>query len=575
MQQSSVFEILKSGKNTFMTGSAGTGKTYVLNQYIRYLKERKIYPSILAPTGIAASHLGGQTIHSFFSLGIRDQVDEEFLDSLLKKKNLQTRFATLIVLIIDEVSMISPAIFTAMDIILKGFKKSALAFGGVQVILSGDFFQLPPVARNNPSKRFAWQSPCWRELDLRTCYLEKKFRQDDDDIIHILDEIRSGLITQKTHDLLESRFHQELSIEFTPTKLYTHNIDVDRINLQELDALPSPAHIFKSENTGSKANIEKIFKTSLVLEDMTLKKNAIVIFIKNNQELGYVNGTTGMVTGFDKDTKMPIVKLSNNRLIDVARENWVVENAKGEVSAKVSQLPLRLAWAITIHKSQGMTLQSAEIDLSKTFESGQGYVALSRIKSLQGLRLMGINDMALQVDPLIRSIDDRIKGASIKAFDEIDTLSEEERERREVEYIRSIGGTVDTSEIEKEKEKLSKVKELTVKSKVANHVQTLEYIKETDSLEALARIRDLSVGTIIKHLEKLKEENKDLDIDKFKPAEELYKKVDTVVTKILAENKEENFTETKILKLKPIFEAFNGEVSYDEIRLVLLFILVS
>ena len=471
--------------------------------------------------------------------------------------------------------MISPAIFTAMDLILKGFKKSALSFGGVQVILSGDFFQLPPVSRNNPSKRFAWQSPCWRELDLRTCYLEKKFRQDDDDIIHILDEIRSGLITQKTHDLLESRFHQELSIEFTPTKLYTHNIDVDRINLQELDALPSPAHIFKSENTGSKANIEKIFKTSLVLEDMTLKKNAIVIFIKNNQELGYVNGTTGMVTGFDKDTKMPIVKLSNNRLIDVARENWVVENAKGEVSAKVSQLPLRLAWAITIHKSQGMTLQSAEIDLSKTFESGQGYVALSRIKSLQGLRLMGINDMALQVDPLIRSIDDRIKGASIKAFDEIDTLSEEERERMEVEYIRSIGGTVDTSEIEKEKEKLSKVKELTVKSKVANHVQTLEYIKETDSLEALARIRDLSVGTIIKHLEKLKEENKDLDIDKFKPAEELYKKVDTVVTKILAENKEENFTETKILKLKPIFEAFNGEVSYDEIRLVLLFILVS
>ena len=575
MQQSSAFEILKSGKNTFMTGSAGTGKTYVLNQYIRYLKERKIYPSILAPTGIAASHLGGQTIHSFFSLGIRDQVDEEFLDSLLKKKNLQTRFAKLKVLIIDEVSMISPAIFTAMDLILKGFKKSALSFGGVQVILSGDFFQLPPVSRNNPSKRFAWQSPCWRELDLRTCYLEKKFRQDDDDIIHILDEIRSGLITQKTHDLLESRFHQELSIEFTPTKLYTHNIDVDRINLQELDALPSPAHIFKSENTGSKANIEKIFKTSLVLEDMTLKKNAIVIFIKNNQELGYVNGTTGMVTGFDKDTKMPIVKLSNNRLIDVARENWVVENAKGEVSAKVSQLPLRLAWAITIHKSQGMTLQSAEIDLSKTFESGQGYVALSRIKSLQGLRLMGINDMALQVDPLIRSIDDRIKGASIKAFDEIDTLSEEERERREVEYIRSIGGTVDTSEIEKEKEKLSKVKELTVKSKVANHVQTLEYIKETDSLEALARIRDLSVGTIIKHLEKLKEENKDLDIDKFKPAEELYKKVDTVVTKILAENKEENFTETKILKLKPIFEAFNGEVSYDEIRLVLLFILVS
>ena len=555
-----------------MTGSAGTGKTYVLNQYIAYLKERKVYPSILAPTGIAASHLGGQTIHSFFSLGIREEIDQEFLDSLLDKKNLQARFSKLKALIIDEVSMISPIVFSAMDLILKAFKKSALPFGGVQVILSGDFFQLPPVSRNNPSKRFAWQAPAWKELELRTCYLEKKFRQEEEDeLVFILDEIRSGLVTQKTHELLESRFYQELAIDFAPTKLYTHNVDVDRINQQELAALPSAARVFKSENVGSKTNIEKIFKTSLALEEITLKKDAVVLFIKNNQELGYVNGTTGVVTGFDKESNKPIVKLANNRSITVANENWMIENGKGEASAKVSQLPLRLAWAITIHKSQGMTLDAAEIDLSKTFESGQGYVALSRIKSLQGLRLIGVNDMALRVDPLILSIDDRIKKASQNASTEIEALSAQERERMFANHTRSLGGTVDAVEIENEKVKLSAIKDDVVKSKAPNHLQTLESLKDAKSLEKLAETRCVTVGTIIKHLEKLKEENADLDIDKFKPSDALIEQINGIVANINTGKKEEDFTEKGTIKLKPIFEALNNEVSYDEIRLALIF----
>ncbi len=571
MEQATSLEILKSGKNVFMTGSAGTGKTYVLNQFIAYLKERKVYPTILAPTGIAASHLGGQTIHSFFSLGIRERVDQEFLDSLLNKKNLQTKFSKLKVLIIDEVSMIAPTIFTAMDLILQAFKNSTLPFGGIQVILSGDFFQLPPVSKNNQGKRFSWQSPSWKELELRTCYLEKKFRQIDDPIILILDEIRSGRSTQKTHELLESRFQQTLAIEFTPTKLYTHNMDVDRINQQELLALPSLAHVFKSEDSGSQANVEKIFKTSLVSQEITLKKDALVLFIKNNQEFGYVNGTTGVVTGFDKENKMPIVKLSSNRSITVMNENWMIENAKGEVSAKVSQLPLRLAWAITIHKSQGMTIDAAEIDLSKTFESGQGYVALSRIKSLQGLRLMGINDMALRVDPLILSIDDRIKNASKNASSEIQAISTQERENIFTDYIRSLGGTIEITEIEKEKIKLSAIKDIEVKSKVPNHLQTLECVKEVNSVEELVSLRGMTLGTIIKHFDKLRAENIPLDIEKFRPKDELLEKINAIVSKIKLDNNKEEFTEGGRLKLKPIFEALNNEVSYDEIRLALMF----
>jgi ATP-dependent DNA helicase PIF1 len=265
------------------------------------------------------------------------------------------------------------------------------------------------------------------------------------------------------------------------------------------------------------------------------------------------------------------VKLASNRSITVTNENWMVENAKGEVAAKVSQLPLRLAWAITIHKSQGMTLDAAEIDLSKTFESGQGYVALSRIKSLQGLRLMGVNDMALRVDPLILSIDDRIKKASQNASCEMQDLSTQEREKMFIDYIRSVGGSVDNSEIENEKIKLSTAKDATVKSKAPNHSQTLARIKDANNLEELAKLRDMTVGTIIKHLEKLKEENADLDIDKFRPSDALMEQVGVVVAKIVEDKREENFSETGIVKLKPIFEALNNELSYDEIRLVLMF----
>jgi len=442
MKQETALNILKLGKNVFITGSAGTGKTYLLNKFIRYLKSKDIYPSVVAPTGISASHLKGQTIHSFFYLGIRNSIDEGYIDFLLDKKYLQKRFASLQVLIIDEVSMVSPEIFSAMDIILQSFKESIEPFGGVQVILSGDFFQLPPISKIKKEKRFAWQSPSWRDLKLKSCYLEEKFRQDDNRLIKILDEIRAGEISDYTHNMLESRFEKELKANFKPTKLYTHNIDVDRINNAELNKLKGKAKLFVYGSKGSKTNIEKIFKVSLVLEELTLKKKAVVIFIKNNHEQGYVNGTTGVVESFSPIDNMPIVKTTDGHKIKLEYEDWSIENDRGEVLATISQVPLRLAWAITIHKSQGMTLSSAEIDLSKTFEVGQGYVALSRIKSLDGLKLMGINYKALCVDPLILHIDPRVKLASTKAQKEVEKLSKLTLKRRFNKYIKSLGGRV-------------------------------------------------------------------------------------------------------------------------------------
>ncbi len=567
--QSTTLNILKTGQNVFLTGSAGTGKTYVLNEYILYLKSRKINPTIVAPTGIAASHLQGQTIHSYFALGIRSDIDEYFVQKLLEKKYLQTRFKKLKILIIDEISMVSPQIFSAMNMILQSFKKSREPFGGVQVVLSGDFFQLPPISKSYQEKRFAWQDPTWKELDLQTCYLEKKFRQDDDSLIFILDEIRSGSISSKSYELLNSRLNQDLNIDFTPTKLYTHNLDVDRINNQELNKLSSQPFLYEYKSEGAKTNIEKIFKSSLVQEQLTLKKDAVVMFIKNNPEKYYINGTTGVVIDFSKEN-LPIVRLSSGYVVKVEYEDWTIENENGKIVSKLSQIPLKLAWAITIHKSQGMTLDAAQIDLTNTFEVGQGYVALSRIKSINGLQLIGFNETALSVDPLILQIDPRIKQASQKAKDKISILTNDILEEKFKNYIQKLGGTIDVEEIEQSKEKLLAKKELIIEPSIPTHIKTKNLIPTCDTLEELAKNREVSIGTIISHLSILKKDDEKIDISKYLPNLQTINLINEAVIKIKQQDNKDDFSEDGKIRLKPIFTELNGEVTYDTIKLVLL-----
>ena len=571
MKQSTALNLLKSGKNIFMTGSAGTGKTYVLRQYIQYLKERRIHPTVVAPTGIAASHLKGQTIHSFFALGIRDTVvDNGYVEFLLEKSYLKSRFSKLKVLIIDEVSMVSPEIFSSMDKVLRAFKNNPEPFGGVQVVISGDFFQLPPVSKVFKEKRFAWQSPVWKALDLRSCYLEEKFRQDDDRLIQVLDEIRSGEVSPKAKGILDGCFHTELNAKVQATKLFTHNVDVDRINIEELNALKGKPQTFKYKSKGTAKNIEKIFKTSLVLEEITLKKDAMVIFVKNNPEKDYVNGTTGVVIGFEGD--IPLVKTSTGKTIKVLADDWILENDKGENVATVSQIPLRLAWAITIHKSQGMTLDAAQIDLSQTFEVGQGYVALSRLKSIEGLHLLGLNEMALKVDPLILRIDEPIKKASIKATQEIESYTEEELEKAQHNYIQSIGGLTHFLQIEEEK-KLLRAGKSSLSSDIPTHLKTKALMESCESIKEIAKARGVTTATIMNHFSTLKKEDESIDLSRFKPKNLPIEAVEKAVAKLEKEQNSEHFGDDGRLRFKPIFEALNQEVSYDEIRSVMLFTL--
>lgn len=394
MLQDKALDLLKSGSNIFLTGAAGTGKTYLLNQFIEYLKSKEIKYSVTASTGIAATHLNGVTIHSWSGIGVKSKITPQDLNNL--KKNIKYNYQTTKVLIIDEVSMLHAHQLDLVDTIARHLLDDTKPFGGMQVVLCGDFCQLPPVTTDNKDIVFAYESNSWKNSNISVCYLQKQYRQNErDELLSILNSIRNNAVNETLKSKLHS-LHKEYDIGHT-TKLYTNNIDVDSINNYELEKLKSKSYTFDMVEHGEKFAIEGLKKRCLAKEVLELKVGALVIFIQNDRDRQYVNGTVGVVQGFTK-SGAPIIKTRDN-IIYVTRGEWGIEDADSREIACISQLPLCLAWAITVHKSQGMTLDAAEIDLRRAFCYGMGYVALSRVRDSSGLNLLGFNEKSLQIDP--------------------------------------------------------------------------------------------------------------------------------------------------------------------------------
>lgn len=415
MKQSTALRILKSGHNVYLGGSAGTGKTHLLNRFIEHLKEEMVVVGVTASTGIAATHLNGVTIHSWAGFGIKDELTSDDMKYLRKKHYLRHRIKKAEVLIIDEISMLSADQLDMVDQICRDFRKNDLPFGGLQVILSGDFFQLPPIQKNGEEPRFAYDSEVWWDMNIKVCYLTEPYRQHDPEFLQILNEIRSNRVTNKSMKLLDDRMNRPLKKR--GTKLYTHNTDVDAINGAELAKIKEDSQYYSMSSSGLDVLVDVLKKHCRTHENLVLKKGAMVMFVKNNFDKGYVNGTLGEVIGFDVEN-LPIVKTYGGKKITAKPVRWVIEE-NDEVKAEIRQVPLRLAWAITVHKSQGMSLDAAEIDLRKSFEHGMGYVALSRVKSLKGIQLLGVNEMSLCVDPAIIRLDEKLRFASEEVEEEL------------------------------------------------------------------------------------------------------------------------------------------------------------
>lgn len=432
MTQKQALDILKMGKNVFLTGAAGSGKTYVLNQYISYLKKHHIPVAITASTGIAATHMNGKTIHSWAHIGIKEYLTATDLQHLFKRKEHRQAIAEAKVLIIDEVSMLHHFRLDMVDAILRKVHGKDEAFGGIQVVLCGDLFQLPPVTRGGRAQ-YITEADVWDKMQIHICYLTEQYRHEDDALSQLLNEMRAGEVSEQSLERLQTRKGATLKTKVVPTRLFTHNADVDAINQAELESLPGDAKTYTMTHRGDRSLVKTLANNCLAPEELQLKKGALVMFVQNNYAKGYVNGTLGTVKKFDDDG-LPVIETIGGKKITASMGSWRIEEGE-DVVAEINQLPIRLAWAITVHKSQGMTLDAAIIDLTKSFVPGMGYVALSRVRSLDTMSLIGLNNQALSVDQTVIELNHRLVADSDAHSRFVVALSSDEIERAHKDFI--------------------------------------------------------------------------------------------------------------------------------------------
>eukprot|EP00978_Attheya_sp_CCMP212_P047303 scaffold421301_cov52-Attheya_sp.AAC.13 len=400
-EQKSAADLILSGTNVFLTGAAGVGKSFLLRYVISSLKARvgENGVGVTASTGIAATHIEGVTLHSWAGIGLGKGGPAKLLPKVLENKAACNRWRTTKTLVIDEVSMIDGFLFQALDDIGRTVRGSHhLPFGGLQLVLCGDFFQLPPVSLAYAG--FAFQAPAWVNGDITTLELTTIVRQEgNSDFIHALRQLRLGHCPTEVAQLLATCHISRKPLptdDIVPTKLYCTNKNVDAENITKLQKLNGHQHTFESKDSFKGNYSSSVERTLLQQIDkkspsvIGLKIGAQVMLLKNTPEWNLVNGSRGVVVGFDNENSgYPNVQFANGKVHTITPFNFFAANGGGAITR--SQLPLKLAWCWTVHKSQGMTLDRAELQLDDAFDYGQAYVALSRVKSLDGLWIRGSN----------------------------------------------------------------------------------------------------------------------------------------------------------------------------------------
>lgn len=413
-EQKTVIERISEGHNVFFTGNAGTGKSTLLKFITNYLPKRTTY--VTASTGIASVPLNGITLHSYAGAMLAKGTIEKCVSVVRKNFKAKMRWMKTKVLIIDESSMITGDFFDKLNGIAKAIRGNDEFFGGIQMIVTGDFLQLAPVALKK--EKYAFQSQAWSEAHFRTILLTKIFRQSDNYFAELLSRVRINGATPEDTKVLESRVitpHQLSEMEeemerekaCVPTRLFARKNDVSECNQVFLDKIEEEEVIYHCCDSGDKQFL-RVLNQSPVEQVLTTKIGAQVMLIRNDPEHGLVNGSQGIITGYvpyEAETNMqrkfsltispnasfvPIVSFTTpTGTVEkmVSPELWSID-VKGKTVATRTQLPLILSWAVTIHKSQGMTLDSAIIDLSKCFAPGQSYVAISRVRTLEGIYLI-------------------------------------------------------------------------------------------------------------------------------------------------------------------------------------------
>lgn len=419
VNQEQAAEIIKSGTNVFLTGNAGSGKTYLIKDFVN--KSTKNI-ALTATTGIAALNIGGETIHRFLSLGISTRPEDaaKIINTWEKRKKSSkpwdkeawNTLKNLETLIIDEVSMLRRDQFELIDVVLSNVLENSLPFGGVQMILVGDFFQLPPVITPQDKSAFidlrnpyCFQSGLWHHAKFANICLNTNYRQSDPQFLDVLNKIRIGECDSNTDALMNARLNQKFNSDIQPIKLFPHKKDVAEENMQCLKALNIDVYLSEAEYEGKQYEVDILKKDCPAEEKLFFCEGAQVMMLTNDMENRWVNGSMGIIT----DVNPVRIKLSDGKTIVPNIFTWErtvhhTKNKKVErkVVAKLTQYPFKLAYATTIHKSQGLTLDYVDLDISNCFAPGQAYVALSRVRELSGLTLKGWSKDVIKVDDKVK-----------------------------------------------------------------------------------------------------------------------------------------------------------------------------
>ncbi|XP_065265951.1 ATP-dependent DNA helicase PIF1 [Emys orbicularis] len=398
-EQSIVLSAVLSGKNVFFTGSAGTGKSYLLKKIVGSLPPKSTYAT--ASTGVAACHVGGTTLHAFAGIGSGKAPLDQCIE-LAQRTGVRQHWLSCQHLIIDEISMVEGKLFDKLEAVARAVRKRDDPFGGIQLIICGDFLQLPPVSKSNEETKFCFQAKSWRKCIHVNMELTEVRRQTEKSFISLLRTIRLGRCTDEvTRQLMQTATNRVERDGILATRLCTHKDDVELTNERRLQQLPGEMHSYEAVDSDPML-VKAIDAQCPVSHCIQLKPGAQVILTKNlDVSRGLVNGARGVVVEFETEGKgLPRVRFLCGVTEVIRLERWVFKGPSGIYLSR-QQLPLKLAWAISIHKSQGMSLDCVEISLSRVFESGQAYVALSRARSLQGLRVLDFDPNVVRANPYV------------------------------------------------------------------------------------------------------------------------------------------------------------------------------
>lgn len=561
------FIVEKTDMSLFLTGKAGTGKTTFLREVVRYTKKKCI---VLAPTGIAAVNAGAMTIHSFFQFGLGPFVQgviEPKSDFRINKSKLEL-IRHLQLLIIDEVSMVRADLMDHIDVELRRIRRNSKPFGGVQLLMIGDLQQLPPIAHGGEDELlrqyyktlYFFSSAALKSMKYSCIELKNVYRQTDRHFIDILNHARNCTLTSQDISDLNARY----VLGFSPKpedgyiRLMTHNRQVDYVNETELEKLDSKPYTFVSAVTGTFP--EESYPTA---DSLTLKKGAQVMFIKNDPERRFINGTLGEVKSIDKNS-IAVRLAESGTIIDVEPMVWQniryqFDEESKEISSKqigrFKQYPLKAAWAITVHKSQGLTFDKAIIDVHAAFSPGQAYVALSRCRTLDGLVLsspvsasvfMRDNAVDAYMNYISRPVEELAFSSCYEYFE-----YEKKPEPEEVAPVKKV-------KVNKEKPKKEKKEEL--RGDTGKKLNTFEYsywlYNQGNTVEQIAEKRGLNQSTIECHLARYVASG-DIDVHEFVDGDTLKK-----VEAYCMEHPEEK-------ALKPIFEHFDAKIPYGVLRMAI------